>query len=187
MHRKLYLIPLLYTTALLISCGGGNPVGPEEPKIYLNNNTYINEKVKFKVTAPADWTLTMDVRYDDTVFPLVGEKNQYAEFQPNFNIYITEHAGTTDFGAILDIAEVVIENSFEDVKILSKNIVKVDGKDCGEMVYAASVMNIMLQQKQLYIIHNEHDIVFTFTDLQKHYSQNKGYFDQIQNLIELME
>ncbi|MBN1998866.1 hypothetical protein JW935_15000 [candidate division KSB1 bacterium] len=188
MKRAPYILLLLYIAAQLMSCGGGNPVDSNEPRIYINNKTYVNEKAKFKLTAPANWTLMMDVLIENTSIQLIGTKNDYIDFQTNFNIIISEHAGTENMDTIMAIAEAIIKDTFENVTIISKKTVQIDDKTCGEMVYTFiySAEEIVLQQKQLYIIHNNNDITITFTDLQSHYNQNKGYFEQIQNSIELM-
>jgi hypothetical protein len=167
---------------LLLSCS--QPTEPDT-KPTLNGRTYNNPKLKFSLLAPEGWTLSMDQKVGNLTAPIVGVKNEYMNYQPNFSVLAEVHSGSEDINLLLDVAEFTIKETFDNVTIVSKSTVNISNKTCGSLVFKVIMNGFEFRIKQLYIIHNKYDFIITFSALETQYKAVESEFSFIQRSIRL--
>lgn len=167
--------------AFLYSCG--NPVSPSKPNNYIQGKTYIGGDIKMQMVFPDDWLLTQDTAINNMQIQLLAWKSTFTQFRPNLNLIWVGHSGTANLNEILDTMSAEVMGTVQSPSILSKKLVQIDGNSFGEMVFDFTYNNIDLREKQLYFVHNDKDIMISFTDLKANYPIDSTDFNNIENSI----
>ena len=164
---------------LLYSCA--NPVSPKKPSNYIQGNTYISNDIKMQIIFPNGWAFVQDTTMSNTLIPLVATKSTYTQFRPNFFVIWQDHGGTANLNEVLDTMSAQAMGTLQSPSIVSKQLVQIDGNSFGELVFVYTYSGTILQEKQLYFIHNNKDITMCFTDLKTNYPTDSTDFNSIEN------
>lgn len=166
-----------------VICCCNNPTDPERPLNYINNKTYISNESKMTLTVPNNWNLSIDTIINGYSVKVCATKKINSFFQPNLTIIWNAHSGSTEMNEILNQLEALIKQAFIGTVIISKQIVLINGKQCGELVFDFTMNGYTIREKQIYAINNNLDIVLTFADIQSNYVYSSPDFDSIQSSI----
>jgi hypothetical protein len=177
---RIIFLSSLFSSLLFCFCT--DPVSPR-PHNYVQGNKYVSGDAGLELSVPSGWHLSADTTVGVYHLRLIGLKDISAQFRPNLNLYWEGHSGTSDMNTILDTAENMVMSTFQGSSTVSKKTVIIDNVTCGELVFLAAISGFSVKEKQLYIIHNNKDIIITFTDLQSNYSNSVMEFDSIQASI----
>lgn len=164
-------------------CSCGNPVSPSKPNNYIQGKTYISGDIKMQMVFPDDWVLAQDTTINNMRIQLLAWKSTFTQFRPNFNLIWVDHSGTANLNEILDTMSAQVMGTLQSPNIVSKQLVQIDENSFGEMVFDFTYNNSVLREKQLYFVHNNKDIMITFTDLKNNYPIDSTDFNSIERSI----
>lgn len=155
---------------------------------YCNTEKYVNKDFGFSIVPPAGWSIQDGKPYNLVVL-FIGPAE--GGFSPNFNLNIVD----VPFG-VSEINEELVEIIKSQLKALEdylgtidfisegeRKVAKYNGFELEYFVYVGD--DVVIEQKQVYLIHKGKFYVFTFSSLADSFDKYLPLFEKSLNSFEI--
>jgi len=184
MRLSLGIIPLLFC----LGCSKESPTeSTDNQQPFIKEKTYTNPQIGFIVTFPVDWTMQMDVPISDYTASLYAEKEVPMSDNPVIALLTQTMDAKPPMDIMLDNVAEQLPLMLENVTILDKKVIMLNGYECGELTYSFTEAGILYKQKQLYYFNKTFIIIIGYTAIPAIFEVYLNDFNTIQDSIILTE
>jgi hypothetical protein len=186
MKKNILCLILFLSLIISMACkNSDSPTAATDDQPSITNQTYTNPNIGLSVSFPEDWTLQMNVPVNGYDALLVAEKNIQVNIPPSVIILNEKMDSKPPMDALLSGVEDALPDMLENVEIIEKSIIEINGYECGEITYTFTDGENQIKQQQLYIFHKMFVIMMNFTTDKENFSSYQSDFSKIRNSVEL--
>lgn len=150
------------------------------------NEWAILDKDNYKIEYPSDWMLDESGNMGTSFIlfsPLVNSEDKFNE---NVNLMIQDVSTyNLTFEQFVELSEKQIESMLTDGKILSSELVTIDGNNVQKLIFNGKQGEYDLQFEQYYMMRGPIAYVLTFTSEKNEFDKYQEVGEKIMNTFEL--
>ena len=160
---------LIILSAATLSCDN-QPNGSSAKTCYIENNRYINTDIKFDITFPQSWVLTLDTTINNKKYDLFGGKPHADSII--FLLQTIKNVAEKNYDSIMNADERSLKASLENYSTLLKTTCAQDNLVCGCFQYSFSANGNIYTDMKVFALKGNDEIIFRFSLISPASSEN---------------